>query len=105
MQTLYRILVRLGVVAAIPSLILLVVGGVSYFNGQRAIANDPYAEFKPAADCQADPAVEPWVCYRAIEVPSPYVGPLSVSVFLATIPVGLWLVAWAVKPGPQRNEL
>jgi hypothetical protein len=111
MQTFYRILVRLGVVAALPSLVLLVVGGVSYFNAQRAVAKDSV----PVADCRDD---QPWRCYApsssapgnyfdrfdAVVEPSSYETPLGFSAGLATIPALLWLLAWVVKPVQRRSE-
>jgi hypothetical protein len=107
-QTLYRILVRLGVVAAIPSLILLAVGGISYFDGRHSSGFD-LSTAVSVEDCQAVHVSEPWLCdpviaLSSVRTPAPYEGPLSVSAFLAAIPFALWLLAWVVKPTPVRCE-
>jgi hypothetical protein len=101
-QKLYRILTRLSLVAAIPCVVLLLVGGISYVNSLRSVATAPTVALTGAAlrDCRAVHVSEPWACDTVIEdVPqSSYRTPLALAAILAMVPVMLWLLAWVIKP-------
>ena len=102
MQKLYRILTRLSVVAAIPCVIVLLAGGVSYVNSLRSIATASTVALTGAAlrDCRVVHTSEPWTCDAVVEdVPqSNYRASLALAAILAAVPVVLWLLAWVIKP-------